>query len=117
MSRSHRPRSLAWILPVLAAALLAPAVPAAPLVARVESVGMTVSDADRAAAFFTGVLDFEKVSDTEAAGEEIERLHGVFGTRLRVLRVRLGREPLDLIEYLAPRGRPIPSDLRSHDRS
>jgi catechol 2,3-dioxygenase-like lactoylglutathione lyase family enzyme len=115
--RSRLLRVLAGILPVLAAALSAAAWGAAPLVARVESVGMTVSDADRAAAFFTGVLDFQKVSEIETAGEEVERLHGVFGARLRVVRLRLGREHLDLFEYLAPRGRPIPADFRSNDRS
>jgi catechol 2,3-dioxygenase-like lactoylglutathione lyase family enzyme len=30
--------------------------------------------------------------------------------------MRLGHEALDLMEYLTPRGRPIPADSRSHDR-
>jgi catechol 2,3-dioxygenase-like lactoylglutathione lyase family enzyme len=90
---------------------------ASPIVTGVESVGMTVSEMDRSIAFFTGVLDFEKVSDVEVAGEDHERLQGVFGARLRVVRLRLGREILDLTEYLAPRGRPIPVDAKSNDRS
>jgi catechol 2,3-dioxygenase-like lactoylglutathione lyase family enzyme len=83
----------------------------------VESVGMTVSDMDRALDFYTGVLAFEKVSDVEVVGEAYERLQGVFGLRMRVVRLRLGDEILELTEYLAPRGRPIPVDAKSNDRS
>ena len=82
----------------------------------VVSVGMTVADMDRSVDFYSRVLSFEKVSDVEVAGTEYERLTGVFGVRLRVVRMRLGAELLDLTEYLAPRGRPVPPDTRSNDR-
>jgi catechol 2,3-dioxygenase-like lactoylglutathione lyase family enzyme len=87
-----------------------------PLVAAVDAVGLTVSDMDRSLAFFCEVLDFEKVSDVEVAGTDYEHLEGVFGLRMRVVRLRLGEESLELTEYLAPRGRPIPADSRSNDR-
>src|SRR5687767_12791518 len=74
---------------------------------------MTVSDADRAIAFYSSVLSFEKVSDVEIAGSAYERLVGVFGARVRVVRMRLGDETIELTEFLAPRGRPIPADSRS----
>jgi catechol 2,3-dioxygenase-like lactoylglutathione lyase family enzyme len=35
---------------------------------------------------------------------------------MRVVRMRLGDEEIELTEYLAPRGRPAPVDSRSHDR-
>jgi len=35
---------------------------------------------------------------------------------MRVVRMRLGDEVLELTEYLTPRGRPVPADSRSHDR-
>jgi catechol 2,3-dioxygenase-like lactoylglutathione lyase family enzyme len=87
-----------------------------PLARSVDAVGMTVSDMDRSVAFFTNVLTFEAVSDIEVAGTEYDRLQGVFGTRMRIVRMRLGGEQIELTEYLAPRGRPIPVDSRSHDR-
>ena len=90
---------------------------APPLVTALESVGMTVSDMDRAVDFYTRVLTFEKVSDVEVAGDAYERLEGLFGVRMRVVRLRLGEESIELTEFLAPRGRPIPPDLRSNDRS
>jgi catechol 2,3-dioxygenase-like lactoylglutathione lyase family enzyme len=77
---------------------------------------MTVSDMDRSVEFFSKVLSFEKVSEVEVAGEEYERLQGVFGLRMRVVRMKLGDEFLELTEYLVPQGRPIPVDSRSNDR-
>ena len=94
----------------------APLAAAGPRVAAVRAVGMTVSDADRAADFFTTVLDFQKVSDVEVYGAPYEHLEGVFGLRMRVVGLRLGDEALNLTEYLTPQGRPIPLDTRGNDR-
>ena len=87
-----------------------------PLIDGVDAIGMTVSDMDRAVAFYSRVLTFEKVSDTEVAGDNFEHLEGVFGLRMRVVRMRLGDEFIELTEYLVPKGRPIPVDSRSNDR-
>ena len=86
------------------------------LVEGVDAIGITVSDMDRAVDFYSRVLTFEKVSDTEVAGANFEHLEGVFGLRMRVVRMRLGDEFIELTEYLAPKGRPIPVDSRSNDR-
>jgi catechol 2,3-dioxygenase-like lactoylglutathione lyase family enzyme len=86
------------------------------LVQSVEAVGMTVSNMERSVAFFSDVLTFEKTSDIEVAGGEYERLQGLFGIRMRVVRMRLGSEQIELTEYLAPRGRRIAEDSRSNDR-
>src|SRR6266446_8383367 len=80
----------------------------------VESVGMTVSDMDRAVEFYSA-LTFQKISDVEVLGEEYEDLEGVFGARMRIVRMQLGHEYVDLTEYLAPRGRTIPPDSHSND--
>ncbi len=82
----------------------------------VAMVGLTVSDLDRSVDFYTRVLDFTKVTDDELAGQPYEELVGVFGVRLRVVRLRLGDEYLQLTEYLASPGRPAPVDTRSNDR-
>jgi catechol 2,3-dioxygenase-like lactoylglutathione lyase family enzyme len=85
-------------------------------VSAVAVVGVTVADMDRSLEFYTTVLPFEVVSDIEVADAEFERLEGVFGARARIVRLRLGDEMLELTQYLAPRGRPIPVDSRSEDR-
>ena len=87
-----------------------------PLVERVGAIGMTVSDMDASIDFYSKVLSFEKVSDVEVAGEDYERLQGVFGLRMRVVRMKLGDEFIELTEYLTPKGRAVPVDSRSNDR-
>jgi catechol 2,3-dioxygenase-like lactoylglutathione lyase family enzyme len=90
---------------------------ASPLASAVDSVDITVSDTDRAVDFYCRVLSFKKVRDTELAGETYENLEGIFGVRMRVVRLQLGDEFIDLTEYLAPKGRPITAGARSNDRS
>jgi catechol 2,3-dioxygenase-like lactoylglutathione lyase family enzyme len=93
-----------------------PAASGPALAASVDTVGFTVSDMDRSLAFFEDVLAFEKLSEVEVTGGEYERLQGVFPVRMRVATLRLGGERIELTEYLAPSGRPIPADSRSNDR-
>ena len=90
--------------------------PGAGQIAAVDAVGMTVADMERSVAFYTGVLSFEPVSDVEVTGEGYEQLQGVFGLRIRVVRLRLGSEAIVLTEYLTPKGRPAPPDAQSNDR-
>jgi len=88
-----------------------------PLVKGVAGVSITVSDMDRAVDFYSHVLTFQKISDEEFADEKYERLEGIFGLRVWLVRMRLGDESIELAEYLAPKGRPIPAGSHSNDRS
>ena len=82
----------------------------------IDSVGLTVSDMERSVNFFSKVLSFERVFDVERSGRAYETLHGLFGLRMRVVRMRLGKEFIVLSQYIAPPGgRSIPMDSRSHD--
>ena len=85
-------------------------------VSAVDSVGITVADMNRAVAFYRDVLDFRKIDEHEVTGDAVEHLFGEFGVRLRVVRMRLGDEDIELMQFLAPRGRPDPVDSRSNDR-
>ena len=112
--------ALAVTLALSASTLLRSAPAGAPtaVVARaVEGVSIVVSDLDRAVDFYTRVLDFEKIAETEVWGEPFERADGVFGARIRVATLRLGDETVELREFLAPRGAPIAPGGRSNDRS
>jgi catechol 2,3-dioxygenase-like lactoylglutathione lyase family enzyme len=99
-------------------ALTSPATPPTrqPLVRAVDGVSIAVENMERAVEFYGRVLFFEKLSDDQVSGEPIDRLYGIPGLRLRVVRMRLGDEHLDLVEPLTPRGRHVPADSRSHDR-
>lgn len=83
----------------------------------VRAVGMTVADMDRAVEFYSQVLSFQKISDVEVWGTEYEKLQSLFGVRMRVVRMKLGDEVIELTDYLTPGGRPISVDSRSNDRT
>jgi catechol 2,3-dioxygenase-like lactoylglutathione lyase family enzyme len=89
---------------------------ASPIVASIDSISITVDDMDRAVDFYTNVLGFEKLELHEVSGEQYERLYGVFGMRLAVATLRLGDERIELMQFIAPRGRPEPVDSKSNDR-
>jgi catechol 2,3-dioxygenase-like lactoylglutathione lyase family enzyme len=121
-SRQRLALGAAMLVAVVAIAVAVETAPragnAAPLpVSRVEAVGFTVSDMDRSVAFYTSVLEFSKTSDTEVNGREFELLTGVAGARARIVRLALGDEQIELTEFHTARGRPIPADARSNDRS
>ncbi len=88
---------------------------APPLVSGVAGVGITVGDLSTSVAFYRDVLGFHQVSEREEAGDGIEHLTGVFGARRRTAVMQLGEEVLELSDFLAPEGRPIPVDSRSND--
>ena len=85
-------------------------------VTAVDSIGITVSDMDRSIAFYETVLGLQKTADREVAGDAYERMFGLFGVRLRQVRMQLGDESIELMQFLAPRGRRTPEDSRSNDR-
>lgn len=83
----------------------------------IDAVGITVLDINRALDFFTKVLPFTKVSEVEVYGPEYEKLKGIFGTRYKKVRLRLGQEEIELTDYTTAGGRSIPEGLRSNDLS
>jgi catechol 2,3-dioxygenase-like lactoylglutathione lyase family enzyme len=87
----------------------------APAVRAVGCIGMTVADADRSLAFYTGVLQFARKGESERDDDASARLAGVAGLRERVVTLALGDECLELHEAIAPPGRPIAPGGRSND--
>jgi catechol 2,3-dioxygenase-like lactoylglutathione lyase family enzyme len=83
----------------------------------VDAIGMTVADMERSVDFYSRILGFTTpVTDVEVTGTAYEQLRDVFPIRMRVVRLQLGGEYLELTEYVTPRGRPAPVDARSNDR-
>jgi catechol 2,3-dioxygenase-like lactoylglutathione lyase family enzyme len=112
----HRWLAVGWLL-ALAAAGQGFTTPVGIAVSRVDAIGFTVSDLDRSLQFYTQVLPFVRVSEVEVSGRPYELLSGLFGARARVARLALGDEQLELTEYQAPRGRPLPPDMKPNDRT
>ncbi len=110
--------SLALVSPIRAQAPWTGVAVGLPAAEAVPVVGLTVSDMDRSLDFYTRVLPFVVEADREMAGQDWEQLTGIFGVRVRVVRLRLGQEHIELTEYIAASmpGRPAPVDSRSNDR-
>jgi catechol 2,3-dioxygenase-like lactoylglutathione lyase family enzyme len=81
----------------------------------VESIGMTVDKMDRSIHFYTTVLACQKLSDRQVSGAEIDRLYGLSDVHLRVVKLQLGDELFELIEFLTTKGRPMPVNSHSND--
>lgn len=84
---------------------------------KVEAIGITVKEMNRSVRFYTEVLGFKKVSDDSYQGDHYEKLEGIFGINIRVVRLQLGDEYIELTDYLTTGGRSIPEDAKSNDLS
>jgi catechol 2,3-dioxygenase-like lactoylglutathione lyase family enzyme len=82
---------------------------------KVDAIGITVKEMNRSVKFYSEVLGFKKVSDNEFCGPGYEKLTGVFGLNMRVVRMQLGDEFIELTDYLTAGGRSIPEDQKSND--
>ena len=110
--------ALSWLLfAAFQASLAGQLVSASGHALQVGPVVMTVSDMDKSVTFYTGVLTFEKVSDTERSGPEIDQLYGVSRAHIRVVDLKLGDESIELMQFVGAAGKPVPTDARSNDLS
>jgi catechol 2,3-dioxygenase-like lactoylglutathione lyase family enzyme len=84
-------------------------------VREIRSFVLTVSDIDRAAAFYESALHFKRIADRVIVDQDYDYLTGVFAARVRNVTLRLGDETIELEQYLAPAGETIPIGGRAHD--
>jgi len=86
----------------------------------IRSIGFTCRDAEAVAAFYIAHLGCRRGDSFEIDGGPYAELLGLTGSRLKVLRMQLGAEQLELLQVLdlgtgLRPGRPIPADSRSID--
>src|SRR5215467_11434893 len=113
-----RQSKLAFVLILAVLLLPCAALPQQAPGALIQGVGpieITVSDADRALKFYSDVLSFEKVSDQNLHDSNYLRMEGASASGVRVVRMRLGDEYIELIQFAGTQGRPVPADSRSND--
>lgn len=76
-------------------------------VRRLRRISRTVSDLDRAVAFYRDALDFEVIREATHDTAAWVELMGVAGARTRAVTLRLGLQELELVAF-TPHGRPYP---------
>ena len=81
----------------------------------IRGFALTVSNLDEAVAFYEQALGFRKVGERTVSERAHDELTGVFGTRVRTARLQLGAEFIELDQYVAAAGQPVPPDSRSND--
>jgi catechol 2,3-dioxygenase-like lactoylglutathione lyase family enzyme len=86
-----------------------------PKISGVESVGITVSDMKVALPFYTNVLHFQILSDDTINTEQYSKLILVDDASVRITKLKLGDEKIELIDFIYPEGKDYPEDSKSND--
>jgi catechol 2,3-dioxygenase-like lactoylglutathione lyase family enzyme len=77
-------------------------------VTRIDHVGITVSDLDRALGFYRDLLGLRVIADSTVAEPEVAELLGLDSVQLRIVDLDSGDgRTVELIQYLEPKGRRI----------
>src|SRR5258707_6113932 len=77
-------------------------------VSRIDHVGITVSDVDRALGLYRDLLGLRVIADSTVTEFEVAELLGLDSVRLRIADLDSGDgRVVELIEYLQPKGRRI----------
>jgi catechol 2,3-dioxygenase-like lactoylglutathione lyase family enzyme len=77
-------------------------------VTRIDHVGITVSDLDRALGFYRDLLGLRVIADSTVSESEVAELLGLDSVRLRIADLDSGDGRIvELIQYLEPKGRRI----------
>ncbi len=85
-------------------------------VQKIQAIGLTVSDIERAINFYTEALCFELISNIIIVEENLDLTEEIGHSRIKIATLKLGDEQIRLIQYLDKQGRSIPEDAQSNDR-
>ena len=80
----------------------------------VGAIGLTVADLPRALGFYTNVLPFQAVNESEIHEPSYSDLFNLPSGRAKVVELKLGEERIALTEH-ASKGTTVPRDSRSYD--
>lgn len=71
--------------------------------------GFVVTNLEKSLAFYQGLLGLELIGTTEREGEDISRIVGLPGVRLKAAFLRFPPDgpSMELIQYLSPEGNPV----------
>ena len=83
----------------------------------IDHTAIAVADTERSLRFYRDVLGLRVVGESLNYGAEQDHLNHVFGSKVRITRLRSPSGPgIEFLEYLTPRdGRPSPTDTKAND--
>jgi MIP family channel proteins len=83
----------------------------------IDHSAIAVSDSDRSAQFYVGILGLHVTGESLNFGIEQEHLNHVFGSRVRITGLRGPTGPgIEFLQYVVPTdGRPMPADSEPND--
>lgn len=84
-------------------------------VLEIRSFVRTVSDIDRATAFYESALEFKRIADRIIVNQDYAALTGVQASKVRSVTLQLGGETIELEQPLGGDGEPVAVEGRSQD--
>ena len=88
---------------------------AQPKVTAIKSIGITVQDMNRSLPFYEKVFHFKLVSNDTIQSEEYSSLVNVKNAVVHLVKLKLGDERIELIDFIYPEGKGYPEDSHSND--
>lgn len=88
------------------------------MITGLHHTAISVGDMDRSLVFYRDLLGFKVLRQVEAPGDErLDRIVGLKGSRMKIAMLQVGdsAEIIELIQYISPRGKPLPEDTRQCD--
>lgn len=76
------------------------------MITGIHHASISVSDMDKALSFYRDTLGLTLLFTKEAEGEETSRRVGVKGAKMEIAMLQAGNDQIELIQYVAPVGRP-----------
>ena len=81
---------------------------------RLDHVGVSVKNIEKAISFYSDVVGMKKVLDREFASP-LDRIIGIEGARARIVHMKLGDSVIELFDYKHPKGREPRVDQNQSD--
>jgi catechol 2,3-dioxygenase-like lactoylglutathione lyase family enzyme len=81
----------------------------------IAHTAISVADMERSLAFYRDLLGMKVAMDVESSGPKLGVIVGLAGAQARIVMLDAGNQRIELFQYRAPVGRPMPEGLRQCD--
>ncbi len=82
---------------------------------QVYGILQTVENIEKVSDFYISALGCKKIKESSIEGTEFDHLFQLPHVKAKIIWLELGKERLLLLEFISPKGKPYPTDSKSHD--